>query len=140
MSKKQAVVMQGVSGSGKSTYINRKLRHYEVVSADNFFINEDGVYQFNVRLLADAHAACMRDWLEMLYQQEPKICCDNTNLSLWEMAPYVMSANAMGYEVRVIRASGNFKNVHGVPEEAVAAMRRRMEAPPPFWPSTFVEA
>ena len=44
----EVIVMQGVSGSGKSTYIKNNLPNATVVSADHFFVNAvTGVYEFN---------------------------------------------------------------------------------------------
>lgn len=47
----EIIIMQGVSGSGKSTYIKSTFPAATVVSADHFFINAaTGIYEFKVQL------------------------------------------------------------------------------------------
>jgi adenylate kinase family enzyme len=62
---RQLVILRGPSGSGKSTLAesivaNAKTQHGEslpvvVLSTDDFFTDENGVYNFSVRQLSKAH-------------------------------------------------------------------------------------
>jgi hypothetical protein len=70
---------------------------------------------------------------------------DNTNTTVAELAPYVAWANAVGYEVEIIRIHCNplvaaERNTHGVPENAVLAMYVKIQHAeyPPFWPKVIV--
>ena len=143
--------MQGVSGSGKSTWIRENAPGAIVCSADDYFMIE-GEYRFDPSKLGEAHKACLRGWIEALNERlvrcvapyDSCIVCDNTNTSLWELAPYVQTAAALGYEVTVVRcvaptALAASRNLHGVPAGTVEAMACRLEKPLPFWPCEFRE-
>lgn len=139
---KQAIIMQGLPGSGKSTWSQREFPAAIRCSADDYFIGADGSYNFDPSQLSEAHASCLRKFLEGLSRGVETVVCDNTNLSLWELAPYVQSAAALGYEVRVVRCvvspeTAAQRNVHGVPATAVAGMAKRLEKPLPFWSCSF---
>lgn len=146
----KVVIMQGVSGSGKSTIAEQLMvACYDArcVSADLYFM-QDGEYKFDQSLLGEAHKTCLRNFLETVTADPSELpellIVDNTNTQLWEMAPYIHAAAAYGHEVEVIRcvcpvekAAG--RNLHGVPEKAVQGMADRLEKPLPFWPCTFTE-
>jgi predicted kinase len=137
------IIMQGLPGSGKSTYAAQNYPEAKVCSADNYFMF-GGEYKFDPSLLEKAFQACMRQFLWLTKHEEPTIVVDNTNLSLWEMAPYIQVGAALGYEVEVIRANADLetcisRNVHGVPRETILRMAERMEKPLPFWACSFRE-
>lgn len=140
---KIAIVMQGQSGSGKSTYVRENYPTAMVCSADDYFM-VDGEYRFDGSKLGEAHKACLRAWLMAMAAEEPLVVCDNTNTSLWELSPYVQTANALGYKVVVVRCVASAetaakRNQHGVPEAAVKGMTERLEKPLPFWPCEYNE-
>ena len=142
--------MQGVSGSGKSTYVKENLPRAVIFSADNYFLR-NGEYKFDPKKLTEAHQWCMRQFTEACLflanhpDAEPNLLVvDNTNTQLWEMAPYVQVAAAMGAEVEVIRCVVDphlaaRRNAHGVPETAVNGMHKRLEKPLPFWACSYRE-
>jgi len=140
---KIAIVMQGQSGSGKSTYVAANYPTAMVCSADDYFM-VDGEYRFDVAKLGEAHKACLRSFLLAMAAEEPLVVCDNTNTSLWELAPYVQTASALGYKVVVVRCVASAetaakRNTHGVPEAAVKGMTDRLEKPLAFWPCEYNE-
>jgi predicted kinase len=135
--------MQGQSGSGKSTYVAANYPNAMVCSADDYFI-KDGEYRFDASKIGEAHKECLRAWLMAMAAGEDLVVCDNTNTCLWELAPYVQTANALGYKVVVVRCVVDAKtaaarNTHGVPERAVEAMTSRLEKSLPFWPCDYNE-
>lgn len=139
------IVMQGISGSGKSTYAKKLLEQNpngELVSADLYFMN-GGEYKFDSSKLGEAHKSCMRNFLNLVIGYGI-IIVDNTNTQLWEMAPYIQVGAAYGHEVRVVRcicpsAIAAGRNLHGVSEKVIMGMERRLEKPLPFWSCTFEE-
>jgi len=62
----KVIIMRGVPGSGKSSYVARKYPEATVCSADNFFMSADdqGIlhYQFNPAQLSAAHDECFREF------------------------------------------------------------------------------
>ena len=135
------IILRGISGSGKSTYARENYPEEVICSADDFF-TVDGEYCFNPSMLSEAHTQCFRTAIFGL-QSRLDIVVDNTNTSIWEIAPYVLLAQAFGAEIEIIRvdcdpAVAAARNTHGVPSGAVFAMAARMEPLLPFWPAETV--
>ena len=141
----RCVIMRGVSGSGKSTYIAKHCKGASVCSADDFFlevVGEGKTYSFDPKRLGEAHSWCMRKFLRAVTHPDPIarsefVVVDNTNTMLWEFMGYVQVASAMGYEVEVVEmktdpAVAAARNTHGVPASKVADMARRFQYIPPF--------
>lgn len=138
----QVIIMRGVPGSGKSSYISRKCPDAFVCSADNFFMNpnESGelVYQFDAKQLNDAHSACFLAFRDACARGMRKVVVDNTNTRLFEMSPYVMLARSYGYKIKVVHCTGRLeacaqRNVHGVGFTSIKRMSETFEPTPPFW-------
>lgn len=136
---KKVLIMRGVPGSGKSTYVRDRIRNYdeqaEVCSADNFFI-KGGNYAFDVTKLGEAHAECFNSFMQAVTFGKPLIVVDNTNVRAWELAAYVQVAKYNGYSVEIVRMDADpgiaaARNVHGVPVGDVICMAKRMEPLPP---------
>jgi predicted kinase len=147
----QVIIMRGIGGAGKSTWANdfshkAFLRNEScwILSADNYFI-KDGKYTFDPRKLPDAHALCLKEFMDytnpdgVLVDVVDYLIVDNTNISLWEMSPYIAIANVHKHPVRIVRVEcpqeiAAERNVHGVPQKAIQSMASRMEKALPFWP------
>lgn len=116
-------ILSGIPGCGKSTHAKRlreddATRSTLIVSADDFFVGDDGVYRFDATQIGRAHANCFRLMIGYLDSFEPRgeahLIVDNTNLSAAEISPYVLAANAYGcLDVTIYRF-----NIH--PEHAFA--------------------
>ena len=121
----EMVLIRGLPGSGKTTLAKTHFAGYIHCEADQYF-EVDGVYRFCASKLRAAHDDCLRRAIEAMIADRP-VVVSNTFTRLWEMEPYLKAAKKRGVPVRIIEASGNWKNVHGVPEEAIEAMRARWE-------------
>ena len=146
MSKKM-IIMRGVPGSGKSFMAQKFLyeasgggRSGIILSADQFFIQPNGEYVFDVTKLTQAHASCFRRAIFNTDGGTNLIIIDNTNLSAWEISPYVMIANANGYEHEIINVDCSTglafqRQTHGVSAQGHSRMcvSFRAENLPPFW-------
>jgi len=153
----KVTILCGVSGSGKSTYIENHLPDASVVSADNFFMRDDGDYLFDPTRLGEAHGTCLRQFVMFLTADlwdpdhyEPKnLVVDNTNTTVMEVAPYAQLAIAYGYELEIIileaePGMAHSRNTHGVPLTGVMGQHDRLvklaESLPPWWPTRKVDA
>lgn len=135
----QVKIMRGISGSGKSTYAKMLASAYGempgalpiICSADDFFVDNDGIYKFDIEKLGEAHAWCMRHFLQSLQDKMNPVIVDNTNINLEDISPYVAVGVALGYEVEIIQvntppevAAG--RNLHGVSANHVHSMHKRL--------------
>lgn len=135
---REVVILSGLPGSGKTTRAER-MAHLAmsaaIVSADDAHIDPaDGVYRFKPELRAESHRICWRAFRDALVEGFGLVIVDNTNLTAAEIAPYVLPAEAYGYDVRILRvpcvpAEAFARQTHGVPavifDHMVAAWEKR---------------
>lgn len=135
----EVLVMRGLPGSGKSTWIDKHLRDnkycIDVCSADAFWIDHEGEYLFDIKKLGEAHALCLKRFITIItYPTDfDYIVVDNTNIQVWEMASYIQIAVAYGFKVRIIdlcdvkKEVAMERGIHGVPEHTVLGMARALK-------------
>lgn len=122
----ELVLIRGLPGSGKST-LAKSMVDFHHFEADMYFEDPvDGEYKFDKTKISAAHNWCM-DTTRLFLTYGRSVVVSNTFTQKWEMQPYLDMAEDMEIPVRVIEAKGNFKNVHGVPDEAIERMRARWE-------------
>ena len=123
------ILVRGVPGSGKSTYAKTLVDWYHyAIEADQYFVRIDGVYDFNPKLLKNAHDWCYNEVVDVL-RNDPKetVSVANTFTRVWEMQRYIDYAKANDIPFKVVRCIGRYQNVHGVPDEKVQEMLERFE-------------
>jgi len=100
---KTLYIVRGLPGSGKSTFA--QTLECPVFEADMFFVNSQGVYNFDFTRIKDAHAWCQ------------------------EMVEDQMFKKTYGYKVFsiVVENRHEGENVHGVPADKLEIMRNRFE-------------
>lgn len=126
----EMILIIGIPGSGKSTkareiieqYTNNNLPivHYE---ADMFF-ERNGKYNFNPKLLSQAHLWCQKKTKEAM-QNNINVIVSNTSLTPKERRIYIELAKIYRYNVKVITMTNEFQNIHGVPKETLERMKQR---------------
>jgi predicted kinase len=128
------ILLRGLPGSGKSTLGNVILQlpnnnPQEVLSADDFFVNNEGEYIFDGTKLKEAHNYCQFRCSERMRQQIVRIVVANTFTEDWEMKPYFEMAERYNYRVHtlIVENRHESENVHGVPEDKLQKMKDRFE-------------
>lgn len=130
----------GLPGSSKSTVAYHLARaalngmRFDVYSADDYFTDENGVYHFDPSKLTEAHAACQKN-ADLGLAENCNVAVANTFTQFWEIAPYLDIAKRHNARIVIVDCfDGGMtdselaaKNVHGVPESAIHAMRNRWE-------------
>lgn len=141
---KQVIVMRGIPGAGKDWWAQQLMAnkppaevHYmEVFSADAYFQNGSR-YEFKPELLANAHSWCFSRFMrEVGYAglaANRTLIVNNTNIHAWECAPYMMAAQAYGWDCKIVTVFcppriAYERGVHGVPYGTVARMEGALYA------------
>lgn len=128
------VLLRGIPGSGKSTLGDVILQttqsnNQDVLSADNFFNDDKGNYNFDVTKLKEAHNWCQQKCAERMKLEFSKIVVANTFTQDWEMAPYFEMADRYKYRIHTVIVENRHdgKNIHDVPEDKLEIMKNRFE-------------
>lgn len=119
-------VVRGLPGSGKTTLANLIASPF-VYSADDFFTDSEGNYNFDQSKIQQAHKHCQDSVAASMEAEMSHIAVANTFTQEWEMKPYFDLAEKHGYQVHSIiveNRHGN-KDIHNVPTEVVNRMRDR---------------
>ena len=128
------ILLRGIPGSGKTT-LGEVILHcpgtnsVDVLSADNFFIDDKGNYNFDPTKLKQAHNDCQQKCAERMKLEISRIVVANTFTEEWEMETYYEMANRYKYRVHSIiveNRHGN-TNIHNVPSEKIEQMKNRFE-------------
>lgn len=141
------IIMQGISGSGKSTYLDELPYNLDIKAADRYFMR-NGEYRFESRFLPDAHAFCLREYAmavssDEAFCQGTVLAVDNTNCSLLELTPYVALAQAWKRTIKIVCIdvaphAAHERNRHNVPLETVIRQNSKLQEChrniPAWWP------
>ncbi len=154
--KPKMIIYRGLPGAGKDTHIAQfqkalALEHCDlkVFSADDFWYrNPERTYQFDPKRIGEAHTSCFSGVLNCLEHRfqfgcqhpAPYIVVNNTNISAYEIAPYIALANSYGLDHQILTIwcdpmVAARRNIHQVPVEVVFSMYQRLleENLPPLW-------
>ena len=130
---KNLILVRGVSGSGKTTFVEEFIENVSLsIATDDFFVL-DGVYTFDPSYLAEYHQRCLDSVESEMETPSTEGYCNivvhNTFTMEWEMKAYFDLAEKYGYNVYTIVVENRHKsnNVHDVPEHVIKAQRDRFE-------------
>jgi len=122
-------LVRGLPGSGKTTYVLKKLlvdnpsiKHFE---ADMYF-QQGGDYYFDPSRLKEAHQWCFNQTKEALQGGED-VVVSNTFTQQWEMTKYIELAKTLPATLKVLKATGEYQNVHNVPQASLDNMKKRWQ-------------
>jgi tRNA uridine 5-carbamoylmethylation protein Kti12 len=126
-------IIRGLPGSGKSTLAlkmladaQRNLDECVRLEADLFHTMPDGKYNYKPELQGYAHEFC-RSTTAFYLNKGVDVIVANTFVDMEECLPYYKLAQLLGAEFNMIEATGNYKNVHGVPTEVIDTMKNKWE-------------
>ena len=141
MTTRTLMLIRGLPGSGKSTLARQftkgvnsgcfpwerhSVEHFET---DDFFITA-GKWVYDPNLLYAAQRTCLEKTKRAMERNTSIIIVANCFIRLFELQPYLNMAKGFGYQVQEIVTSGSFPNLHNVPDEAIARMRRHFQYRP----------
>lgn len=126
-------IIRGLPGSGKTTLArqlaqkpalyNLRTKHLET---DMFFTSRDGSYTMDHALLPRAHRWCETETIKAL-RGGMSVVVSNTFHMARFLKPYLEAAERRAVRVAIIKCTGRFKSVHGVPEAVMSMMAREWE-------------
>lgn len=125
---KTLILVCGVPGSGKSTIAAMYHDFMNFVHLENdmwYYINY-GHYCWSHDNAILAYQWCQRRTEEYM-KQGKNIVVANTFIKKSEREPYIRFADKYGYRVIMIKAMGNFKDIHDVPRDKIEKMRSEFE-------------
>jgi len=120
----ELIILRGLPGSGKSTLAREAYPSHILIEADDFFYLPNGTYAFNPRYLRIAHATSLAR-VEFLLLNGYRTVVANTFTRLWEFLPYITFCSKHQIPFRVIHCTGEYRNNHNVPPEAIQRMKDR---------------
>ena len=130
---KNLILVRGVSGSGKTTFVEEFIENVSLsIATDDFFYNE-GVYTFDHSYLAEYHQRCIESVVSEMESPSTEDYCNivvhNTFTKEWEMQAYFDLAEKYGYNVYTIIVENrhNSESIHNVPNDVIKAQRDRFE-------------
>lgn len=123
--QQKLILVRGVPGSGKSTYAEQLPAI--LVEADQFFIDRWGNYQFDRRLLNDAHNWCQLEAKRLLLAGFDVVVA-NTFVKSWQMKFYIDLASDLNIELTVIEMTNYYQNQHNVPQLIIDKMASEFES------------
>jgi predicted kinase len=144
---KTVQIYRGLPGTGKSTLALKDPKKAAMLkrtdaycSADAYFVDDEGNYNFVGWQVPIAHQWCWGKFIDAVAAGHECIVVDNTNTQRWEYENYIKLAKIFDYSVEIINTNqreGAMSdtalaecNVHGVPLEAIVRMRERWEGDP----------
>ena len=122
-------LIRGVPGSGKSTLANQLkicgLVH-NVHEADDYFIDNDGNYNFDAKKLGQAHSQCQYQ-VEIDLRNNLSVAVSNTSTTEKEVAVYQKIAQQAGAKFisLIVENRHGGTNCHNVPEDKIQQMADR---------------
>lgn len=145
----KVVLLSGISGAGKDTYIKHRFGNDDVVkvfSADDYFMSAEG-YKFDPSHLPFAHGQCLRNFINTVAHAGPMttdvVVVNNTNLTTEELAPYVAIASAYEHSIELVTIHcpphiAAARSLHVNNPSIIKGMHDRLAARklPPFWKLT----
>lgn len=122
-------LIRGLPGSGKSTLAEKMAQESPAIhlETDMFFVDKQGSYNFNPKLLPQAHQWCQQQ-THFYLQQGHNVIVSNTFVQHWEMKAYQKIARQLQVELEILVCNGNYGSVHDIEPSTLAKMKKNWQA------------
>lgn len=125
---KHFLLVRGLPGSGKTTYVKDMCPDYLHYEADMYF-EQDGDYNFDNSKLGDAHRWCLANF-NLAIKRGLNVAVANTFTTMKEMRNYLKVAKEAGYEITIVEMKTNYGSIHNVPQSTLDRMQSRWQKVP----------
>lgn len=130
--KGELFLVRGVPGSGKTTLastIESLSDEVFKVAADDFFVGEDGNYDFEKSKLGEAHDFCREKTEEAMNENYGLILVHNTFVQRWEMLDYFNLALTNNYRVHTLVTENRHESnsIHDISSSKLEEKRKNFE-------------
>lgn len=134
---KTLILMQGASGSGKSTVANALAPDLTLICSTDDYWYRNGFYEFDPAKLGAAHDQNRLICESLMKRDEPTVIVDNTNIKYKDARSYFDLADHYNYEIQVVRVDPGLETCltrnalrredRRIPEEVVKRQYANME-------------
>jgi predicted kinase len=107
--KPKLLLLRGAPGSGKTTLAYTIFSKWEIISADDYFVQPDGSFKFDSVLLSDAHDDCF-DRTNKALSEGKDVVVDNCFRTMKELNRYNVFMSIA--DIRVYRVVSQFNSDH----------------------------
>lgn len=123
MNNVKLAIIRGIPGSGKSTAAKKLAEQYGLEHFENdAYLYVDGKYVWTPRSAKWAAQQCFADTMKAL-RSGKSVVVSNVFVTKSAIDKYVNAAKAIGAQVAVFRATGNYQNIHDVPKQTFNNMK-----------------
>jgi len=121
--EKNLIILRGMPSSGKSTVAKLFTINSNICTADDYHYVND-IYQYKPENASMAHFLCQMKCKYLMKNDIDKIVIANTNVSDYEIEPYVNLANEFNYKIHILIVENRHQssNDHNVPLDIIFKM------------------
>jgi broad-specificity NMP kinase len=134
------IVLRGLPGIGKTSLAEKlalsiKPLGSNILSVDDFFTTDNGVYEFDKEKLQEAYKWNFEKFKKALESKIPLIIIDNTNIKAFHYWHYIDTAQRNNYRVSILILPHNDvsdrelseRTPHAVSKSTIYKMRREFQ-------------